>query len=106
MGIVYAESLRGPSTELRTPRHRIYRVSTAAIRAEVREAVDSLGGLRARQVGVEKISEEPLEFRVEVSATMAVGTAVHATVPHIRDAVSQRLSAVFGSARLRNRASG
>lgn len=62
MEIVQQESLRGPSTDLTSPRGNRYGVTTSAIRAEVREVIDGTGGLRARR------SRTPLRGRIGIAS--------------------------------------
>lgn len=96
MGIVRQESLRGPSTELRTPNNIGYCVATAAIRAEIRGAIDAFDGLRARKTSIRETSPGTSRFTVETSMTMARRLAVHKMMPDVRHSIAGRLKSVFG----------
>lgn len=96
MDIVNKEALRGPSTELITPKRRTYQVTTSAIRAEVRAVIDSFGDLRARSVKLEEISAEASQFSVGAGFTMAPHVAVQELIPHLRRGIADRLHTVFG----------
>lgn len=96
MDIVNKEALRGPSTELMTPRRRTYQVTTSAIRAEVRDVIDTFGDLRARSVKLEEIAPEASQFSVGAGFTMAPHISVQELIPHLRRGIADRLHMVFG----------
>lgn len=96
MEIVQQESLRGPSTDLISPQGNAYKVTTSAMRAEVRRVIDGIGGLRARRVILQPVNDSAQRFDVDASLTMAPTQSLQRIVPQLRAEIARHLVDTFG----------
>lgn len=95
--IVREDLRRGPSTRLTTERGNPFRISTASVRAIIRNAVDAVDGIRARSVEVTPTGEpEGSATEVRLTVAMRAGIAFAAVAEVIRRRVSETLIAELG----------
>ena len=95
--LVRNDLYRGPSTKLRTDAGHEYSIPPAAVRTIVRDAVDSVDGIRSRSVGIAP-SGEPAGSAAEVRLTVTMRADVRfvAAADLIRTAVSEALVRELG----------
>lgn len=86
-----------PSTSLLTPRGNPFRITTATVRGIVRDAVDSVAGIRARSVTVTPTGEpEGSAADVAVTVAMRAGVEFVPTAEVVRRRIARELDAELG----------
>ena len=97
LALVRQDLYRGPSTQLQTETGNQFSISTASVRSIVRDAVDSVDGIRARSVEVEPAGDpQGSAARVRVSVSIRAGIAIVTAAEVVRRAVSAGLVAELG----------
>ena len=88
---------RGPSTKLRTDEGHEYSIASTAVRAIVRDAVDTVDGIRSRSVRIVSAGE-PYGSAAEVALTVTMRADIHfvTSADEIRTAVSEALVRELG----------
>lgn len=95
--IVREDVALAPATKLTTERGNPFRITTASVRAIIRDAVDSVRGIRARSVTVIPSGEpEGSSVAVTLTVTMSAGTAFVPTAEEVRRSVAAALTAELG----------
>lgn len=95
--IVRGDLHRGPSTQLTTERGNPFRITTASVRAMIREAVDSVDGIRARSVEVTPTGDpEGSATGVALTVAMRAGVVFTTATEVIRRRVAETLIAELG----------
>ncbi len=95
--LVRNDLYRGPSTTLRTDAGHEYSIASAAVRTIIRNAVDTVDGIRSRSVGI-AAAGEPAGSAAEVRLTVTMRADIHfvAAADLIRAAVSEALERELG----------
>lgn len=88
MDIVEAELARGPSTDLVTPNGRDYAMALAALRSQVREALDEEPGVHARRVHILEV--EAATMSIDLQVTMTVSS--RSSIPELQDRLRTRIT--------------
>ncbi|WP_101571705.1 hypothetical protein [Brevibacterium sp. 239c] len=95
--LVRDDLYRGPSTHLQTEHGHPFAISTASVRSIVRNAVDSVDGIRARSVDVEPAGvPEGSAATVSLTVAMRAGISFASTADVIRRSVSAAILAELG----------
>lgn len=95
--LVRDDLYRGPSTNLQTEQGHPFSISTASVRSIVRNAVDSVDGIRARSVDVEPAGDpEGSAATVSLTVAMRAGISFAPTAEAIRRSVSAEVLAELG----------
>lgn len=95
--IVREDASLAPSTRLTTERGNPFRIATAAVRGIIRDAVDSVDGIRARSVNPKPVGD-PAGSAVEVVVTVAMraGISFAPTAEVVRRRVAEALDEELG----------
>ncbi|WP_210603562.1 hypothetical protein [Brevibacterium oceani] len=95
--IVREDASLAPSTRLTTERGNAFRISTATVRGIIRDAVDSVDGIRARSVNPKPVGD-PEGSAVEVVLTVAMraGISFAPTAEAVRRRVAESLIGELG----------
>ncbi|MCT1445927.1 alkaline shock response membrane anchor protein AmaP [Brevibacterium casei] len=95
--LVRNDLYRGPATRLRTDEGHEYSIASAAVRTIVRDAVDSVDGIRSRSVGIAPAGEpHGSAAEVRLTVTMRADVRFVAAADLIRTAVSEALVRELG----------
>lgn len=96
MEILAHELARGPTIGLVTPLDRQYSMTLAALRAEVRAAVDAEPGVHARRVCVTGAHVTGMTLDLRVTMTMSSRSAISELQDRLRPRIAERLLAAVG----------
>lgn len=97
LSIVREDLHRGPSTQLTTERGNPFRITTASVRVIIRDAVDSVAGIRARSVELTPTGDpEGSATEVALTVAMRAGVVFTTVAEVIRRRVSETLIAELG----------
>ena len=95
--IVREDAALAPATQLTTERGNPFRISTAEVRGIIREAVDTVPGIRARSVTATPTGDpEGSAVDIDLTVTMSAGTAFVSAAEDVRRRVAGALTAHLG----------
>ncbi|WP_208085391.1 hypothetical protein [Brevibacterium atlanticum] len=95
--IVREDASLAPSTRLTTERGNPFRIATATVRGIIRDAVDSVDGIRARSVNPKPVGDpDGSAVEVELTVAMRAGIAFAPAAETVRRRVSETLIAELG----------
>lgn len=96
MEVLEQELARGPSIDLVTPLDRRYSMALAALRAQVRAAVDREPGVHARRVKIIDAHAETKTIDLRVTMTISSRSAISELQDRLRPRITERLRDAVG----------
>lgn len=96
MEVLEQELARGPSIRLVTPLDRRYSMALAAVRAEVRAAVDREPGVHARRVKIIDANPDTMTIDLRVTMTISSRSAISELQDRLRPRITERLRDAVG----------